>query len=65
MNQIHDTNLLKKGLQIESAIQILKVWTCKSGFASLNLKDLDLQICIFKDSFCAILLFCAKDLLDS
>ncbi len=56
MNQIHDTNLMKKGLRIKSAILILKVWTRESGFASLNLKDLDLQICIFKDSFCAIVL---------
>ena len=29
---IHNTNLLKKGLRIESAIQIFKVLTCESGF---------------------------------
>ncbi len=34
MNWIHDTNLLKTGLWIKSAIQIFKVWIRESGFTS-------------------------------
>ncbi len=52
--QIHDTNLLKKALRIESAIQIFKVWIRESGFASL-------PAWIRKDSFRAIVLRICQD----
>ncbi len=51
---IHDTNLLKKSLRIESAIRIFKVWILESGFASL-------PAWIRKDSFCAIVLRICQD----
>ncbi len=48
-NRIHKSNLLKKGLQIESAIQMLKVWTRKSepsGFVRIRIcKSVFLRIC--------------------
>ena len=53
-NWIHDTNLLKKGLRIKSAIQIFKVRTCESGITSL-------QIWICKDSVRAIVLRICED----
>jgi hypothetical protein len=37
--RIHDTNLLKKGLRIESTIQILKVRIRESGFANPKVQD--------------------------
>ena len=52
-NRMHDTNLLKTGLQIKSAKQNFKVWTLESGFVRIQ----DLQIRIFKDLCCAIALF--------
>jgi hypothetical protein len=64
-NGIQDTNLLEKGLRIESTIRILKVLIRESGFANPKLQDSDLRIFIFKDSFCAIVLRICKDLLDS
>ncbi len=54
--QIHETNLLKKGLRIESTIRI-------QNFRIR--KDSDSRIFIFKDSFCAIVLRIRKDSLDS
>jgi hypothetical protein len=38
-NRIHNTNLLKNGLRIKSAIRIFKVRIHESGFASPKLKD--------------------------
>jgi hypothetical protein len=56
--RIHNTNLSKTGLRNESAIRILKVWICKSGFASP-------PAWIRKDSFHAIVLRIREDSLDS
>ncbi len=53
--QIHNTNLLKKALQIKYAIQIFRVWIQESGFASP-------PAWICKDSFCAIVLRIHQDL---
>ncbi len=52
--RIHDMNLLKKALQIESAIQIFKVWICESRFGSP-------PAWLHKDSFHAIVLRIRQD----
>ncbi len=59
-NWIHDTNLLKTGLQIESAIQIFQV----SGFASPPArihKDSGFANLYFYDLFCALVLRIFED----
>ncbi len=62
-NQIHDTNLLKNVLQIESTIWIFckKLYKLNLQYKSLRFGFASLPAWIRKDSFCAIVLRIRKD----
>jgi hypothetical protein len=63
-NQIHDTNLLKNVLQIESTIWIFckKLYKLNLQYKSLRFGFASLPAWIRKDSFCAIVLRIGQDL---